>query len=65
MTLKEIRQNIGKEAFLINDEKVIIIKPVGIGSCMVMAGPELDKYTYVQLENLISAKERELRRCMK
>lgn len=65
MKLFEAKRNIGKEAFLINDERVVIVKVTGDSSCMVMAGPDLDKYTYVQLGDLVSAKERESSRCLK
>lgn len=50
--VKEAIKNIGQEVSLINGEKVLLIKLIGNSSCMVLSGPDLDKYTYVQLKDL-------------
>lgn len=52
MTIKEAIKNIGQEVSLINGERVLLIKLIGGGSCMVLSGPDLDKFTYVQLKDL-------------
>lgn len=52
MTTKEAMNYIGQEAFLIDGEKVLLVKLIGDNSCMVLSGPDLDKYTYVQIKYL-------------